>query len=254
MSRNANDCHCTLEEAAKEIERRNADRSLKAAVEAYLGNRMPSHFNGSPRALYWPHIATPNIWMDHVIKSADILGLQPICLEYLTDKFHPGNETKRHLGLLRFFHGRGRNGGCKTSNVRVVDINSAAGCRFTDINTFWGENLVTFHHRLMEESALSIPVLDMSVWIDSWGTIVGFYDAYMSLCVCHCVLFESFRCDGCDCRFTENVFIPAFERAHERFGVKPLIVSLEPLDGPSDLYWYSYAESVKPLVLAAMTG
>jgi hypothetical protein len=50
------------------------------------------------------------------------------------------------------------------------------------------------------------------------------------------VLFESFRTEGSDRELTEQVFLPAFHRATERFGVKPLIVALEPVSGPLD--WY----------------
>jgi hypothetical protein len=38
----------------------------------------------------------------------------------------------------------------------------------------------------------------------------------------------------------------------KRFGVKPLIVALEPVSGPLDWYWYSYPVEVMPLVEAAL--
>jgi hypothetical protein len=38
----------------------------------------------------------------------------------------------------------------------------------------------------------------------------------------------------------------------ERFGVKPLIVALEPVSGPLDLYWYSYPAEVMPMVEQAL--
>ena len=36
--------------------------------------------------------------------------------------------------------------------------------------------------------------------------------------------------------------------------MKPLIVALEPVSGPLDLYWYSYPAEVMPVVEAALNG
>jgi hypothetical protein len=47
-------------------------------------------------------------------------------------------------------------------------------------------------------------------------------------------------------------FQPAFRRAAERFGVKLLIVALEPVSGPID--WYSYPARVMPLVEQSLNG
>jgi hypothetical protein len=58
------------------------------------------------------------------------------------------------------------------------------------------------------------------------------------------VLLESFRTEGSERELTERVFQPAWQRALERFGVKPLIVALEPVSGPLDLYGYSYPAEV----------
>lgn len=250
---NISDFHSTLEDAETEIRCRRKNSALLQAVEQHLGNKIPAFFLDDPKALYWPHIASPNTWMHHVCAAAGTIGMSPVCFEYTGDRFHPGNQTKLHLGHLRFFHGRGQNGSAKTSRAPIVDVNAAQGRYFREIHTLWGEGLVSFHHRLTETVFPDIEVRDMSEWIESWGGVDAFYDAYMSLCICHCVLFESFRMDN-EQDFTERVFIPAFKRATERFGFKPLIFPLEPVEGPIDLYWYSYPESVKPLVLEAMSG
>ena len=46
----------------------------------------------------------------------------------------------------------------------------------------------------------------------------------------------------------KGFFWPAFTRVQERFGLKPLIVPIEPVEGPVDIYWYSYPESIQPLL------
>jgi hypothetical protein len=94
----------------------------------------------------------------------------------------------------------------------------------------------------------------MSDWIKSWPTMDAYYDAQMSLCIRDCVLLESFRTEGSERELTEGMVMPAWQRAVERFGVKPLIVALEPVSGPLDLYWYSYPAEVLPVVEAALKG
>ena len=251
---NIADFHCTIQEATVEIWRRRQEASLLRDVEQCLGGKLPPFIKNGPKALYFPSIVSPNTWLHHVNETSGQMGLSPICLENLSDKFCSDNHTKFHLGYLRFFHRRDRNGVAITTRMPIVDINQAGGRRFKEIRTLWGEYLVSFHHRLTATVFHDIEVHDMSGWIESWEGPEAWYDAYLSLCVCHCVLFESFLMYGNDRDFTERVFMPAFKRITERFGVKPLIVPLEPVDGPVDLYWYSYPESVKPLVLEAMKG
>ena len=36
--------------------------------------------------------------------------------------------------------------------------------------------------------------------------------------------------------------------------MKPLIVALEPVSGPLDLYWYSYPAELMPVVVEALNG
>ncbi|MEI8206077.1 MAG: hypothetical protein WCG03_04295 [Kiritimatiellales bacterium] len=251
---NLSDFHCTIQEATEEIRCRREHPALLRTVEQHLGSRFPSFFNDGPKALYFPPVVSPNTWLHHVNETAEQMGLSPICFECTGDKFCSDNYTKLHLGYLRFFHRRDRNGLAITTRMPIVDMNAAGGRRFKEIHTLWGEELVSFHHRLTATIFPDIEVSDMSEWAESWGGVEAYYDAYLSLCVGHCVLFESFLMNSYERDFTENVFIPAFKRVTERFGFKPLIVPLEPIEGPIDLYWYSYPESIKPLVLGAMSG
>lgn len=178
----------------------------------------------------------------------------PLVFEYQRDKFHPGNETKRHLGQLRFFLGRDRNGSPRTRCLNAVDVNGAAGKPFERIHSHNGQGFIDFHHGLLRRYFPQTEAHDMSDWIESWPTIDAFYDAYLSLCIRDCVLLETFRTEGSDRELTERVFQPAWQRALERFGVKPLIVALEPVSGPLDLYWYSYPAEVLPVVVEALKG
>jgi hypothetical protein len=236
------------ETAGTEIRLRWADANLRAEVERTLGDEQLRHFRAGPRALYATHVVSPNLWFRHVREHAARLNLPLIVFEYTADKFHTGNHTKLHLGRMRFFHGYGRQGGPRTTCWPVVDLHHSAGFRFNQMATTWGEPFVEFHHRLLRRVSPDVEHCDISGWIQASGSVEAFYEAFLSLCVCHAVLFENYRTDGTDREFTERVFMPAFARVQERFGVKPLIVPVEPVEGPVDIYWYSYPDSVQPLL------
>jgi hypothetical protein len=248
------DIYTPLDCAVRELRKRREDGRLERKVVEFLDGRMPDHFRGEPRALHWPTVASPNIWMHEVHAAAEAAGLVPLVYEYRRDKFHPGNETKLHLARMRFFHGRDRYGSPLTRCLNAVDMNGAAGKSFDRIHVHSGHGFIDFHHSLLRGIFPDTEVHDMSDWIESWPTIHEFYDAYMSLCIRDCVLLESFRTEGSDRELTEKVFMPAFHRAVQRFGMKPLIVALEPVAGPIDLYWYSYPAEVLPMVEAALNG
>lgn len=248
------DIYTPLDCAVRELRKRREDAGLERKVAEFLDGRKPPHFLDAPRALHWPTVASPNIWMHEVHVAADQMGIAPLVFEYQRDKFHPGNETKRHLAQLRFFLGRDRHGSPRTRRLNGVDVNDAAGKPFERIHAHNGQRFIDFHHGLLRGYFPQTEVHDMSDWIESWPTMDAFYDAYLSLCIRDCVLLESFRTEGSERDLTEQVFLPAWQRAVERFGVKPLIVALEPASGPLDLYWYSYPAEVLPMVEAALKG
>jgi hypothetical protein len=240
--------------AVRELRKRREDAGLERKVAEFLDGRKPPHFRDEPRALHWPTLASPNIWMHEVHAAADQMGIMPLVFEYQRDKFHPGNETKLHLARMRFFLGRDRHGSPRTRCLNAVDVNDVAGKAFERMHVRSGQRFIDFHHQLLRGFFPHTEVRDMSDWIESFPTIIDFYDAYLSLCIRDCVLMESFRAEGSERGFTEHVVVPAFHRALERFGVKPLIVALEPVSGPLDLYWYSYPAEVLPVVEAALNG
>lgn len=243
-----------LDLAAHELRARWNDLSLRRAVEESLNGALPHFFRDAPRALHWPTVASPNIWMHEFHTAAQTMRLAPLVFEYRRDKFHPGNETKRHLLRWRFWQGLDIHGQPRTRCLPTADMNQASGRPFTEVRASNGAKLVDLHASLLRQQFPHAEAHDMSDWIEAWPGMDAFYDAYMSLCICHCVLIESFRTEGSDRILTERVFIPAFEQAMRKFGVKPLIVALEPVDGPIDLYWYSYPAEVEPLARQALNG
>ena len=240
--------------AVRELRKRREDAGLERKVAEFLDGRKPPHFRDAPRALHWPTVASPNIWMHEVHVAADQMGIMPLVFEYQRDKFHPGNETKLHLARMRFFLGWDRHGSPRTRCFSMADVTATAGKAFDQIHAHNGQRFIDFHHGMLRGLFPKTEVHDMSDWIESWPTIDAFYDAYLSLCIRDCVLLETFRTEGSDRELTERVFLPAWHRALERFGVKPLIVALEPVSGPLDLYWYSYPAEVEPLARQALNG
>lgn len=72
-----------------------------------------------------------------------------------------------------------------------------------------------------------------------------FYTYYLSLFICHGILFENFSIRGDEEKLTSDVVIPAVKELERIFGVKPLIVPLLPIEDENDPYWSYYPEILK---------
>lgn len=244
-----------LEVAQEEIRRRWNDKDLKQSVVSFLNEQVPSFFKDSPCAVFWRHIASPNLEYAHFLKLAADAKLMPICPEFIADKFVTRNPDKYRLAKM-YFHGvSGLKNGDKIETVKVIDVTAAQGKRLDEITTLWGEPFVGFHHRLVRELYPSVPCdYDISEWIRQWGSIDSGYERVFALLTCFAVLFENFFLSGHESEFTRTVALPAFHATVARFGVKPLIVRLLPPETETDLYWWCYPASLKPIVDASLRG
>lgn len=242
--------------AKEEIWRRWNNKELKAEVEKFLGNDVPRVFQDEPSAVLGRHIASPNREAVHFLKLAQQVELQPLFLEYLSDKFVPENTDKYYLGKLSFYNGTGKRGGEIITNTKIIDIGAEDGQSIRNINTLWGEALTEFHHRMFR-SALSKEqsFFDMSSWFATHGgKSIEYYLPYLALFLCHSVLIEEFLTyNKKDRRFVEEVVVPAMMRLEVLFGMKPLIVPLFHLNSLNDLgddgkKWMQHPESLKKLI------
>ena len=218
------------DETEKELRRRQENRQLREEVENFLGE-IPECFNSAAglTAVLSRPIATPHAETLRFFERSRGFGLRPVLLEYTSDMFHSANIDKRSLVRLEFYHGKGKRGGDKITVVKIADIHRH--CRMAEIQTRWGEPLVSFHHRMLALALPDVEVFDLSAWLHkNGGRANRYYERYLGLFIWHAALFENFLLSGEEKNFTLGVVKPAVEALYKRFGCMPLITPLLPLE------------------------
>jgi hypothetical protein len=237
--------YTSLEKAGKEIQRRWQDKALRQLVCEYLGG-LPDCFAHEPRAVLFRNIASPDIEFHHFVEQAKRIALKPICLEYLHDRFCTRNADKICLAKLAIFNGRNKHGAAMVSYKKVIDLKRADNKSFGEIDTLWGQNLVEFHHGLLQQHLPGMDISDVSDWPNFKArNAAEYYRYFLAFFICHGVLFENFVTNEEEERFTHAVVFPAMTEVIEHFGVKPLIVPAIAEEKLADEYWWCYPESVK---------
>ena len=116
------------------------------------------------------------------------------------------------------------------------------------------ELLVNFHHNLFRISGYSMDGLDNSQWFQQFGNASAYYYFYLLHFVVHGVWFENIEPyyeDGSTSDFILNVTYPAIQKIEEKFGVRPLVVRMYPLNQnvEEDFYWWSYPKNVNDWIV-----
>ncbi|MGE0388040.1 MAG: hypothetical protein AB7Q97_25220 [Gammaproteobacteria bacterium] len=241
--------HTPLEEAVDTLRRRQAARRA-ARNETELGAAVPPALRQlRPVALLFRQVATPNYELRRVLRLAREHGMALLVWEYHADRFMTRNPIKYALGRLGFYSGLGRNGGRRIEYAAIIDLDAENGRPLRDINTFRGESLVAFHHRLMHSECPEIGhdwLFDASDWFAAQGgSARSYYPAFLSLFLRHAILFETFLLAGDERGFVEEVFLPAFDAVQAASGMKPLIVQAEPEEWEGDDFWQFYPEPLR---------
>ncbi len=232
--------YTSLEEAKDEIWRRWNDNDLRKKVDAYCGE-VPAVFKNEPRSVLDRNVMSPNNELFHFLKLAEQVALKPLGWEYRDDKFCSRNADKLGLAKMAFFHKRNKKGEALFSYEAIADCTVFDGQRFSRIKTMWGEDFVGFHHRLLTEHSPVIDVADGSAWYKSNGKRASkYYSYFLALFICHGILFENFVTNGYEAEFVHKVVNPSLEKIIGIFGVKPLVVPLEPPEDAPDFYWRCY--------------
>lgn len=241
------DIYTTLEDAKIEIQRRWNDKELKKKVEEYLGGNIPNILQLEPRAFLTRQIASPDREFAQFYELASSISLKPLCWEYLDDIFVSANRDKVGLAKMTFFYGLDINSNPLINYEKVIDLSGVEeGKKFRDVETLWGENFVLFHHRLLSSVFPGIELYDGSIWFKSAGkNAKEYYPFFLSLFIRNGILFENFETDGRENEFTQNIFIPAFKKSLEYFGIKPLIVKIISDEIIEDVSWWSYPAYIK---------
>ncbi len=239
-----------LTEAIKILEERQKDSKLREKVEELLKGDIPHPLKKEGKyGVQFRQIATPNYDTHWFIETNMDRGLNPVFFEYFEDKFTSNNDFKHSLGQLRVHDHLDKRGNNIEEKITIVDFNKYNGKKFNEVVTLWDEPLVDFHKRLFETCGFSKSDLcfyDASSWFKENGEkAVSYYVNFLLLFTCHGILFENFLLGGSEGQFTKEVLLPAFEKAYELSGVKPLIVPIPPMDNELDTHWVSYGTKIK---------
>ncbi len=198
------------------------------------------------------YIMSPTFEYSYFLDLCRDIRIDPLFLEFSSDKFVARNQEKYSLCRLSFFSTDDVGGKRVESRMRIVDFNKYEGKPLNEVRTIRGEKLVDFHHRLLERSGEYIPgsVVDFSTWFRKSTTKSKeyYYLYYLALFLAHGILFENFLQNKAEISFTMGKVVPAFHKLVELFGIRPLIVPLAPREAGEAEHWEYYDKRLKPLI------
>jgi hypothetical protein len=243
--------YTSLIEAKKEVWKRWRDVNLRRRVTELVGSDIPDVFLKEPRAVIFRNVISPTHECLKFLELAEKIGLAPLGLEYLDDRFCTRSVDKLGLGKLRIFQGRDKNGAAITRCEKIIDIKSDDNKMFNQIQTDWGENLVDFHRALAEEHAIELEVFDLSGWIQRHSaTARENYRNMFALFTCFGIQLENFVTnDSASAEFVARVAYPAFNEVRDELGVSPLIVPIYTEEDLRDISCWSYPGSALAAVM-----
>lgn len=242
--------------AKEEIWRRWNDQDLKKEILLFLKEDIPSVLTENPRIFLARNVATPNEEFLEFLRVSNQVDLKPLILEYTADKFVSMNKDKYYLANLLFHNEKEEYNKINEDVKNIVDMSRFDGTRISEIKTRWGESLVEFHHRMLQEvSTRGVSFLDMSQWVmRQGGTARSYYVHFLALFICHGVLAEVYLPHiKKEVEFVDEVVMPAIDRLHSLFGFKPLITpifhskNIDQLDNGIES-WMLYPESAKKIL------
>lgn len=242
--------YVTLEYALEEIEKRRQNKELIKKIESYI-NGIPEPFNYGVNAVLFRSVATPQFEIKRFFDLSTGFNMRPLFWEYYDDKFHSGNPSKHTLGKLFIYKGMNKNNISIIKKHTLIDFNVSNGLSMKYIQTLKGGNFIDFHHKIMERvmPGSTNYLFDSSEWLKNNGGVAKrYYKKYLALFLVHGVLFENFLLDENERDFTKNVFIPSFEKIEKLFGLKPLIVALNPTEIEGSEFWNSYPQQIEDVL------
>lgn len=226
---NLKDIYFSPADAMVELEHRQV---LRPRIEAWFhsqGLEAPLFRDIQRPAVLARHVATA-MYSDCVFEYiARDAGFTPVWCEYTGDVYVAKNTYKRALVDRVVAEGRGRSGGLKSRNHRLVsNLPPLEKKQLSDIRVDSGGSLPDFHRQLRPEGWIRI---EQTEWLRcAGGRAHLYYIAVLAQYVCHGVNFENFHEGGSGKdshdEFTERIFLPAWQEVVRQFGVRPIIVRL----------------------------
>lgn len=244
------DIYTSIEDARRELKKRQEDKDLCSKIESKLGTLMWSDFKDKPRGVLWRFVLSPDNGFTYFFQRAKYVGTDPLVFEYINDMFVSLNEEKKGLGRLRLISEQG-----KLVTADIIDFHKNQKKPFSEVLTKSGEKLTDFHKNLVAKSGYNVELRDISSWCHSLGKPIDYYVPFLMHFLAHGVLFEFYLMDDeedeREILFTKEVVLPAIEKIKEEFGIKPLIVQLYPehQSEEEDFYWWSYPPHLNDILL-----
>lgn len=230
------------DEALYLLRQRGKDTHLRSKIEYYLDNDIPDYFKKEPIGYLARHVATPNFETIHFLNICRQNNIPSFIGQDPSDIFVTNNDLKKALGKLPI-HFSDSIDESRFSYTTIIDFNTTQGKKFKEIKTLYGQDLIDFHNNLfLNFYKEPVNIVDDSAWISRKhrGDLLAHYKKFLALLVVHGVMFEYYiKDDPYELKFVKEVLIPAFIFIEEKFGHRPLIVSLVN-DGDENKNWYGY--------------
>lgn len=247
--KSTDEIYTPIREAMIELSRRRNDPILQEKIKEFFGKNSFHPLADNPKAVLSRPVATPNFELSNFILQAEMVGLDPLIVEY-PGKLTAKNKDKYHLCMMYTRNGRSKNGIHIVKKTKIVDISVHEGDEIKDTKTIsHGASLIDFHHKLLnhEYPHLMDSVVDFTEWFSSTrNTPDSYYLYYLSLFITNGILFENFFFnDAEEDKFIYEKLMPSFKKVEELFGCKPLIVPLLPLENERSHSWLYYPESIE---------
>ncbi len=173
---------------------------------------------------------TPSIEINRMISVCDVLDLQPIFFENPSDKFSCLSRSKYLLAKMSFFSGYDKNNKPRIDYLKIIDFTKKEGRPLEKIITNFGKSITDFHRDLFKEHYNINPKYFFDIAKFSIeNKAIEVYKYLFSLTISDGILLENFLLPTEE-EFIENVIFPAYKEIWEKYGKKPLIVPMEPLD------------------------
>jgi len=240
--------YVSLDEARSEIKRRWNDVELKKRIEVELGEKFMPYFSEKPRAVLTKQVCVADNGFIFYYYCAKYVNAEPLALEFLGDIFVHFNEEKKGLGRPRLILEDGKKVIADMISIKENENKKLGECVLTT-----GENLVDFHHKLIDVSGYQIDVHDNTAWYNKIGHASDYYYFLLLHFVAHGILFDVFQMeeDESENSFTAKVVLPAVQKIEKQFGLKPLFFRLYPKNqtDEEDFYWWCYPPAVNKKII-----
>lgn len=250
--------YTSADEAGKIIRARWADENLRKKVEEQLKNDFPDILRDGNCGMIWRQIGTPDREFERFLHLCKIATLEPVCFEYVNDKFVARNFTKFQLVSLAFEEGVNKHNETIIRRKKIIDFAGSEMKKMSELVTLWGENLVEFHHQFLLAMFPEIRgrVVDLSDWIARiGGSPDKYYYSILSLALCHTVIFDDFDLLEDENAFINEIVLPAFNALERDYGLKPVIVKISRVgEHAADQYWWCHSKQSKIIMEEHVTN